>query len=192
MRPCQGGGGSMSPIWILKCLVSRFHFTRCRYFLSHVACRNLPWQGLINDGDNIFQNAEQKKCDVNYNYLDMSSNCSKFISEVKWEIWLHNLVVTYFQERIVIGREVQSLVSIHWGFSLLDGNGLNVALDGVHYSVVYVMIIINFMKIMLVDWNLKNFWKKDLAFEQANSPENPGKNTWQVKRKANTSLMGPK
>ena len=27
---------------------------------------------------------------------------------------------------------------------------------------------------MLVDWNLKNFWKKDLAFEQANSPENPG------------------
>ena len=45
---------------------------------------------------------------------------------------------------------------------------------------------------MLVDWNLKNFLKKDLAFEQANSPENPGKNTWQVKRKANTSLMGPK
>ena len=24
----------------------RFHFTRCRYFLGHVACRNLPWQGL--------------------------------------------------------------------------------------------------------------------------------------------------
>ena len=93
--------------------MSRFHFARCRYFLGHLACRNLPWQGLINGGDNIFQNAEQKKCDVNYNCLDMSSNCSKFISEVKWEIWLHNLVVTYFQERIVIGREVQSLVSIH-------------------------------------------------------------------------------
>ena len=30
------------------CLLSRgFHFTRCRYFLGHVACRNLPWQGLI-------------------------------------------------------------------------------------------------------------------------------------------------
>ena len=28
------------------CLLSRFHFTRCRYFLGHVACRNLPWQGL--------------------------------------------------------------------------------------------------------------------------------------------------
>ena len=44
---------------------------------------------------------------------------------------------------------------------------------------------------MLVDCNLKNFWKKDLEFEQANSPENPGKNIWQVKKKANTSLMGP-
>ena len=29
------------------CLLSRFHFMRCRYFLGHVACRNLPWQGLI-------------------------------------------------------------------------------------------------------------------------------------------------
>ena len=28
------------------CLLSRFHFTRCRYFLGHVPCRNLPWQGL--------------------------------------------------------------------------------------------------------------------------------------------------
>jgi len=29
------------------CLWSQFHFTCCRYFLGHVACRNLPWQGLI-------------------------------------------------------------------------------------------------------------------------------------------------
>ena len=29
------------------CLLSRFHFTRCRYFLGHVACWNLPWQGLM-------------------------------------------------------------------------------------------------------------------------------------------------
>ena len=29
------------------CLLSRFHFTCCRYFLGHVACRNLPWQGLV-------------------------------------------------------------------------------------------------------------------------------------------------
>ena len=28
------------------CLLSWFHFMRCRYFLGHVACRNLPWQGL--------------------------------------------------------------------------------------------------------------------------------------------------
>ena len=30
------------------CLVSRFHFRLCRYFLGHVACRNLRWQGLRN------------------------------------------------------------------------------------------------------------------------------------------------
>ena len=29
-------------------LLSRIYFTRCRYFLGHVACRNLPWQGLYN------------------------------------------------------------------------------------------------------------------------------------------------
>jgi len=29
------------------CLLPRFHFTCCHYFLGHVACRNLPWQGLI-------------------------------------------------------------------------------------------------------------------------------------------------
>ena len=27
--------------------MSRFHFRLCRYFLGHVACRNLPWQGLL-------------------------------------------------------------------------------------------------------------------------------------------------
>ena len=26
------------------CLLSRFHFTLCGYFLGHVACRKLPWQ----------------------------------------------------------------------------------------------------------------------------------------------------
>ena len=64
MRPCQRGG-PMSPIWILKRLLSvfindccnlaeggsllsrfQFQFMRCCYFLGHVACRNLPWQGL--------------------------------------------------------------------------------------------------------------------------------------------------
>ena len=30
------------------CLLSRFHFTRCRYFMGHVACRNLPWQGVLD------------------------------------------------------------------------------------------------------------------------------------------------
>ena len=29
-----------------SCLLSQVYFMRCRYFLGHVACRNLPWQGL--------------------------------------------------------------------------------------------------------------------------------------------------
>ena len=29
------------------CLFSPFHFTLCSYFLGHVACRNLPRQGLL-------------------------------------------------------------------------------------------------------------------------------------------------
>ena len=62
-RPCQGGGGDpISPVWILKRLasvfinacrllsalpsLSRFHSTRCHYFLGHVACQTLPWLGL--------------------------------------------------------------------------------------------------------------------------------------------------
>ena len=32
------------------CLSSRFHFTLCRYFLGHVACPNLPWQGHLIGG----------------------------------------------------------------------------------------------------------------------------------------------
>ena len=30
------------------CLLSRFHFMFCHYFLGHVACWNLPWQGLFS------------------------------------------------------------------------------------------------------------------------------------------------
>ena len=33
------------------CLLSRFHFTCCRYFLGHVTCWNLPWQGPIKSFD---------------------------------------------------------------------------------------------------------------------------------------------
>ena len=28
--------------------LSRFHFRLCRYFLGHVTCQNLPWQGLFS------------------------------------------------------------------------------------------------------------------------------------------------
>ena len=67
-RPCRGGVvaclnfkrsrvGALSMFHVavtvavgnLKkgCRLWRFHFKCCRYFLGHVACRNLPWQSLL-------------------------------------------------------------------------------------------------------------------------------------------------
>ena len=72
MRPCQEGSHvarlnfKMSRVGVYKrlslivafcrhcrnlaeggCLLLRFHFTCCRYFMGQVACRNLPWKGLV-------------------------------------------------------------------------------------------------------------------------------------------------
>ena len=33
-------------IWLCQSFVA-ISFERCRYILAHVACRNLPWQGLL-------------------------------------------------------------------------------------------------------------------------------------------------
>ena len=41
------------------CLLSRFHFTCCRYFLGHVACRYLPWQGIFNTSFYLMQHMPQ-------------------------------------------------------------------------------------------------------------------------------------
>ena len=35
------------------CPLSRSYFTRCHYFLGHVTCRNLPWQGLTFAGADL-------------------------------------------------------------------------------------------------------------------------------------------
>ena len=49
---CRGLIGSFSTLTSLsefcweRCLLSEFHFMCCRYLLGHVACRNLPCQGL--------------------------------------------------------------------------------------------------------------------------------------------------
>ena len=47
------------------CRLSPFHFKCCRYFLGHVACRNLPWQSLVDicknancTGENESKNAK--------------------------------------------------------------------------------------------------------------------------------------
>ena len=38
-------GNLATYIWLRQSFVAIL-FERCRYFLAHVACRNLPWQGL--------------------------------------------------------------------------------------------------------------------------------------------------
>ena len=38
--------GNFCDIHLALSVVCRYSFERCRYFLAHVACRNLPWQGL--------------------------------------------------------------------------------------------------------------------------------------------------
>ena len=38
-------GNLATYIWLRQSFVA-ISFERCRYFLAHVACRNLPWQGL--------------------------------------------------------------------------------------------------------------------------------------------------
>ena len=38
-------GNLVTYIWLRQSFVA-ISFERCRYFLAHVACRNLPWQGL--------------------------------------------------------------------------------------------------------------------------------------------------
>ena len=70
MRPCQGVsqvacrnfkmsrvgvlsrlhnavGNLATYIWLRQSFVA-ISFESCRYFFAHVACRNLPWQGLCN------------------------------------------------------------------------------------------------------------------------------------------------
>ena len=39
-------GNLATYIWLRQSFVA-ISFERCRYFLTHVACRNLPWQGLM-------------------------------------------------------------------------------------------------------------------------------------------------
>ena len=38
-------GNLATYIWLRQSFVA-ISFERCRYFFAHVACRNLPWQGL--------------------------------------------------------------------------------------------------------------------------------------------------
>ena len=39
--------GNLATYICLRQLFVAISFERCRYFLAHVACRNLPWQGLM-------------------------------------------------------------------------------------------------------------------------------------------------
>ena len=45
--------------------MSRFHFTLCRYFLGHVTCQNLSWQGFLITLEQVNIFSGQKKKDLN-------------------------------------------------------------------------------------------------------------------------------
>ena len=50
-------GNLVTYIWLRQSFVA-ISFERCRYFLAHVACRNLPWQGLSGHGLISFESSE--------------------------------------------------------------------------------------------------------------------------------------
>ena len=57
-----------------SCLLSPFHFKLCRYFLGHVACRNLPWQGLtIVKG---ISHGKKSRCKFNAGLVYRGNMCS--------------------------------------------------------------------------------------------------------------------
>ena len=50
-RPHNAVGNLVTYICLSQSFVAIL-FERCRYFLAHVACRNLPWQGLLGESGN--------------------------------------------------------------------------------------------------------------------------------------------
>ena len=64
-------GNLATYIWLRQSFVA-ISFERCRYFLAHVACRNLPWQGLYNNymSENLL-------------YSKWNRNVSKLLRETK-------------------------------------------------------------------------------------------------------------
>ena len=50
-------GNLATYIWLRQSFVA-ISFERCRYILAHVACRNLPWQGLIIWRPDVVDNAD--------------------------------------------------------------------------------------------------------------------------------------
>ena len=59
-------GNLATYIWLRHLFVA-ISFERCRYFLAHVACRNLPWQGLSACGGGCGVLTCMDKVDVVFN-----------------------------------------------------------------------------------------------------------------------------
>ena len=69
-------GNLATYIWLRQSFVA-FSFERCRYFLAHVACRNLPWQGLHGDS----QIPKQDSTLINFNVTPIVASQIKKIME---------------------------------------------------------------------------------------------------------------
>ena len=114
-RPCQGGGGSQvarlnfktSRVSVYKCLslivsfavtvtiwwrevvsCRNFPFLRCRYFLGHVACRNLPWQCLYYGQFALSLGKESSHIFSKFNPFNMDTFCGPLCVHIN-RVWLY-------------------------------------------------------------------------------------------------------
>ena len=113
-RPCQGGGSQVarlnfktSRVSVYKCLslivsfavtvtiwwrevvsCRNFPFLRCRYFLGHVACRNLPWQCLYYGQFALSLGKESSYIFSKFNPFNMDTFCGPLCVHIN-RVWLY-------------------------------------------------------------------------------------------------------
>ena len=90
-------GNLATYIWLRQSFVA-ISFERCRYFLAHVACRNLPWQGLLlccyvslvfnTCSSSIFRDWLVQFCAFfPTTFLEIAVFIKARSKEIVWEIW---------------------------------------------------------------------------------------------------------
>ena len=113
-RPCQGGGSQVARLnfktscfSVYKCLslivsfavtvtiwwrevvsCRNFPFLRCRYFLGHVACRNLPWQCLYYGQFALSLGKESSHIFSKFNPFNTDTFCGPLRVHIN-RVWLY-------------------------------------------------------------------------------------------------------